>query len=183
MKCLRKEKHSLLACAIWEEEEEFVWVKTSSCTTTPDFFTHIRFLLYNYKTSCKATYAILVSHNQLVFLIHEPNLHCVSTYTHGLVQNASERLTWMQTLLTRSKVKPVSPTASLPVFNGAAPFPQDLLVNYTWAFLFNMGWKHTWVPSIKRFLCCSLPVVHSNARSGGVCVCVCDIQKKAGIIH
>lgn len=36
-----------------------------------------------------------------------------------------------------------------------APVPQDLLVNYTWALLLNMGWKHAWVASIKHFLCCT----------------------------
>lgn len=36
------------------------------------------------------------------------------------------------------------------------PLPQDLLVHYTRALLFNMSWKQTWVSSITHFLLCTL---------------------------
>ena len=65
-------------------------------------------------------------------------------------------------------------------FYTVARVPRDLLVNYTWALLFNMGWKHTWVPSIKHFLCCTFFLWYTVTSGAEVCVCVCDIRKKRG---
>lgn len=128
--------------------------------------------------------------------ILDKNLPFLYTYTRDLVlmvalthSNSSYRnvslegVTWMQRLHVSGSVEiqgvsdgfvtlgfKTSIPSLLFLFCTVAPVPQDLLVNYTWALLFNMGWKHTWVPSIKHFLC--FPVLYSNEWSGGVHVCV-----------
>lgn len=75
---------------------------------------------------------------------------------------------WVMVLLHTLLKKKKHPVSSLPL----PPLPQDLLVNYTWALLFNMGWKHTWVPSIKHFLCCTLFLWYTVMSRAEVCMCV-----------
>lgn len=58
--------------------------------------------------------------------------------------------------------------------------PQDLLVNYTWALLFIMGWKHTWVPSIKHFLCCTFFLWYTVMSGAEVCMCACVTFREKG---
>lgn len=58
--------------------------------------------------------------------------------------------------------------------------PQDLLVNYTWALLFNMGWKHACAPSIKHFLCCTFFLWYTVMSGAEGCGWVTFRKKKAG---
>lgn len=81
------------------------------------------------------------------------------------------------TVSSRSEVEGVTVSAAsfFPFLSSCftpPPIPQDLLVHYTRALLFNMSWKHTWVSSITHFLCCTLFLCNT-----AVCACVWHSEK------
>lgn len=111
--------------------------------------------------------------------------HTATAFTQMFHLKVSpERKHFISAAVSRSKVWVIVvlhlfffPAASIsfPVFliHTVAAVPQDLLINYTWTLLFNMGWKHTWAPGIKHTVLYILPVLYSNKWSSSVCVHVC----------